>query len=143
MLKKHCERQKKEIEKITPTLPEISRTGAVKPSLVEFSDQEADDTQREILDLVKQGKNILITGQAGTGKSFLLSKIKSILTNKYSEKSKNFQTNAVAVTSTTGISADIIGGTTLASFTGMKAYDDFPYSELLTVIARSKNSRGR
>ena len=66
--------------------------------------------QQQILDSIYLGKNILLTGPAGTGKSYL---IKSF----YDNCPKNIN---VALTSTTGISAIQIGGTTLHSYLGLK-----------------------
>ncbi len=50
--------------------------------------------QRKVVDLVLQKKNVFFTGSAGTGKSYLLHRLKSIL-----ERS-NYN---VAVTAATGI----------------------------------------
>ena len=54
---------------------------------------ELNDKQKEALELVKEGKNIFITGSAGTGKSFLLQFITKYLStnsksNLVSEVSK-------------------------------------------------------
>lgn len=57
----------------------------------------------------KEGKNMFITGQAGTGKSELLKSF-------YKD---NISTKKIALTSTTGISAFNIGGCTLHSFLGI------------------------
>uniref|UniRef100_A0A6C0KQT4 AAA+ ATPase domain-containing protein n=1 Tax=viral metagenome TaxID=1070528 RepID=A0A6C0KQT4_9ZZZZ len=68
------------------------------------------DEQKRILDFVRTGKNILIVGAAGTGKSFTLKEIK-----KWAQ-SRN--TN-IAITSSTGTSAISIGGRTIHSFLGI------------------------
>lgn len=55
------------------------------------------------------GKSICLTGSAGTGKSFVIKKFR-----------KNYQNQRViATTSTTGISAILIGGTTIHSYLGI------------------------
>lgn len=69
--------------------------------------------QQLIKDLVLKKKSICITGSAGTGKSFLLRELITILQTKYGKKK-------VGITSTTGTGATVIGGTTLASFLGLK-----------------------
>ncbi len=65
---------------------------------------ELNDKQKEALELVKLRKNILITGSAGTGKSFLL----HFITNYLSDNSLKY-----SLTSTTGSSAVLINGQTI------------------------------
>jgi hypothetical protein len=64
------------------------------------------ELQREILRLVSNGQNVFFTGNAGTGKSFLLNQIIASLRTQYE---LDF-TDAVAVTAATGIAATHIGG---------------------------------
>ena len=66
--------------------------------------------QQVVLDKAIDGKNILITGGAGVGKTYLIHKISHSLT-RLGKK--------VAVTSTTGISAILINGTTVHSYLGI------------------------
>eukprot|EP01126_Amoeba_proteus_P058727 TRINITY_DN7617_c0_g2_i11.p1 TRINITY_DN7617_c0_g2~~TRINITY_DN7617_c0_g2_i11.p1 ORF type:complete len:352 (-),score=56.81 TRINITY_DN7617_c0_g2_i11:837-1892(-) len=68
------------------------------------------EIQKEILVKSLCGKNLFFTGSAGTGKSFLLHTLVSEL-----RKSGN----KVAVTASTGIAAEQIGGTTLHSMLGI------------------------
>lgn len=68
-------------------------------------------SQKEIFDAVKNGKNIFITGNAGTGKSFLLEAI--------SEWSKISGKNTI-ITAPTGIAALNIGGCTIHRALGIK-----------------------
>lgn len=65
---------------------------------------------------IESGENIFLTGQAGTGKSFQVHRI----VEKYSNTKK------IALTSTTGIAAQLINGQTLHSFLnlGMVKTDD-------------------
>ena len=59
-----------------------------------------------------RGESFFFTGAAGTGKSFLLRQIIDALVS---------QGKRVAITSSTGISAVNIGGTTLHSWAGLGA----------------------
>src|ERR1700761_7221278 len=68
------------------------------------------DSQKEALELVLQGKNVFITGDAGTGKSFLIEVIK----NELNGKNINYQ-----VCGMTGSCAYSISGITLHSFAGI------------------------
>ena len=63
----------------------------------------------EIMNLIENGKNISMLSQGGTGKSTLVKKIKKKLDSDY-----KFE-----VTSTTGVSAYLIGGVTIHSFSGI------------------------
>lgn len=65
---------------------------------------------KNIFDLIEKGKNLFITGGAGTGKSFILSQIKQ----KYN----------ISVTSTTGISAINVNGQTIHSWCGVGICND-------------------
>ncbi len=63
-----------------------------------------DETFRAVMRLIRQGRNLFITGGAGVGKSYLLHQIKKELGE------------TLHVTSTTGISALNVGGQTLHSW---------------------------
>lgn len=65
--------------------------------------------QMEAYNLMVQGKNIFLTGSAGTGKSAII----KMFVNMY-QNVKN-----IGLCSTTGTSAVLIGGTTLHSYTGI------------------------
>lgn len=90
--------------------PGTSTTPTIKPFTASTADSLLNRQQEIALNLLKQGHNVFITGPAGTGKSFL---IKSFIAwcKKTSRK--------VACTSTTGISAVLIGGVTLHSWAGL------------------------
>lgn len=60
------------------------------------------DEQREVLKLVLEGKNIFLTGRAGTGKTFLLRAVVKNLKRIYPPGS-------VFVTAPTGIAATNLG----------------------------------
>jgi ATP-dependent DNA helicase PIF1 len=66
--------------------------------------------QKYAIECVKEGENILLTGSAGTGKSYTIKYIIEYL----KENNKKF-----AVTATTGTAAVMIGGQTLHSFLGL------------------------
>jgi ATP-dependent DNA helicase PIF1 len=66
--------------------------------------------QLAVVEAVKEGKSIFLTGSPGTGKSFTLNNI-----IKYLKESKV----RYAVTSSTGCSAVIIGGQTIHSYLGL------------------------
>ena len=71
---------------------------------------------KQLQNLIEQGHNIILSGAAGTGKSYQVHKI----IEKYGKKKK------IALTSTTGIAATNINGQTLHSFLnlGMIKSDD-------------------
>lgn len=71
--------------------------------------------QNEALDLLKLGKNVFLTGAAGTGKTYLL--------NQYIRYLKNHQVS-VAITASTGIAATHIQGTTIHSWSGIGIKED-------------------
>ena len=65
------------------------------------------DDQNEAYEAFKQGRNLLITGQAGTGKSHLITKI----VEKCNQMEKT-----VAITAMTGTASSLIGGKTIHSW---------------------------
>ena len=65
--------------------------------------------QQKAYDILVKGHNLFLTGPSGTGKSTIINKFR-----------QQFQfTRKIAITSTTGISALLIGGTTLHSYLGI------------------------
>jgi len=77
--------------------------------------------QNEAFDLLKMGKNIFLTGAAGSGKTYLL--------NKYINYLKEHHVG-VAVTASTGIAATHLQGTTLHSWSGIGIRDSISEKEL-------------
>ena len=65
--------------------------------------------QQQAYDYILSGKNIFLTGPAGTGKSLVIQTFK----NRFGYM------KTIGTTSTTGISATLIGGTTVHSFLGI------------------------
>ena len=68
--------------------------------------QEENLALKNIINLVKNGENVFITGHAGTGKSYILERLKE-------------QFKKLVVTSTTGIAAVNIKGQTIHSWAGI------------------------
>jgi ATP-dependent DNA helicase PIF1 len=68
------------------------------------------DGQKSAIEAVLMGKNILLTGPAGTGKSHCIQKIRDV----FQAKRMN-----VAMTSTTGASAILVDGMTVHSWSGI------------------------
>lgn len=119
ILKQEKENKKNDVlEKENKKLPVVKKS--VEKEILSEKQQEA-------YDLIKQGKNIFLTGSAGHGKTFLIKKIFKDFNNK-----KN-----IGVTSTTGTSAILIGGTTLHSFLGIGLGKD-DVSSLYIKIKRNK-----
>jgi ATP-dependent DNA helicase PIF1 len=85
--------------------------------------------QEYVLDLIKTKKNVFINAPAGTGKSALI---------KYF--CFNHQSKVIGLTSTTGISALNIGGSTLHSFLGIGLGKE-NVEDLYDKIIRNKDKR--
>jgi ATP-dependent DNA helicase PIF1 len=69
------------------------------------------DAQVKAIDLAQTGTSFFLTGAAGTGKSHVLHEIVEVLEDACRKR--------VAITASTGTSAEHIGGVTLHSFTGI------------------------
>jgi ATP-dependent DNA helicase PIF1 len=69
------------------------------------------DLQQRAFDYIISGENLFLTGSGGTGKSEIIKMAKFELERKYLKN--------VAITSMTGVSANIIGGKTLHSTLGI------------------------
>ncbi len=84
---------------------------------------EFTEKQKYAMEKMLQGRNIFLTGQAGVGKSFVLNQFIQYYRENMEEDNKK-----IYVTSTTGISALIIGGQTIHRFcgigTGEKSVDE-------------------
>ncbi len=72
-------------------------------------------TQDEALAILESGASVLLTGAAGTGKTFVL--------NKFIRRAKRAG-KSVAVTATTGLAATHLNGTTIHAWSGI-GVDDF------------------
>ncbi len=87
--------------------------------------------QKSVIDLFEQGQNILVTGGAGTGKSYLLSFLK-----------RNYSGRGLEVTASTGIAAVNIGGTTIHSWAGI-GLANMPVDKIIENIFSAKFSKIR
>ncbi len=81
--------------------------------------------QSQALDILKMGKNVFLTGPAGSGKTFVL--------NSYIQYLKSHAVD-VAVTASTGIAATHLGGVTIHSWSGLGVRDtltDYDIDDLM------------
>lgn len=62
------------------------------------------ESQEKAIELIKKGKNIFLTGEAGNGKSYLLKSLKTLFPEK-----------CIVLTATTGVAAFNLGGSTIHS----------------------------
>ncbi len=74
-------------------------------------------TQQEALAILESGRSALLTGAAGTGKTFLL--------NKFIRRARE-DGKSVAVTATTGLAATHLGGNTIHAWSGIGVHDELP-----------------
>src|SRR3989339_1874018 len=89
-------------------------------------------TQDQALDIMRLGKNVFLTGAAGSGKSFLVKKYINYL------KENNVR---VAVTASTGIAATHLQGTTLHSWPGIGVKDNLTKKDLEKLLTTSRIKR--
>ncbi|HSX35503.1 MAG TPA: HRDC domain-containing protein [Patescibacteria group bacterium] len=71
-------------------------------------------TQDEALAILEAGKSVLLTGAAGTGKTYVL--------NKFISRARK-RGQHVAVTATTGLAATHLNGTTIHAWSGIGVHD--------------------
>ena len=74
-------------------------------------------TQQEALAILESGQSVLLTGAAGTGKTYLV--------NEFIRRAKKRRKN-IAVTATTGLAATHLNGTTIHSWAGIGVHDELP-----------------
>ncbi len=86
-------------------------------------------TQEQAFEILVSGKNTLITGQAGTGKTYLLNQF-----IQYLNKSKI----AVGITASTGIAATHLGGVTIHSWCGMGIKDKMTNADIKKLFSKNK-----
>ncbi len=78
--------------------------------------------QNEALDIMKMGYNVYLTGEAGTGKTYVL--------NRYIKYLKEKRV-AIGVTASTGIAATHLDGVTIDSWSGLGIRDYISQSDLI------------
>ncbi len=88
--------------------------------------------QSQALALLKMGKNIFLTGEAGSGKTYLL--------NQYIRYLKENKVD-VAVTASTGIAATHLQGSTIHAWSGMGIKDALSDKELEKIASDSRIKR--
>jgi len=74
-------------------------------------------TQAEALAILESGQSALLTGAAGSGKTYLL--------NRFIARAKKSGRN-VAITATTGLAATHLGGATIHAWSGIGIHDQLP-----------------
>ncbi|MDB5186078.1 MAG: putative helicase [Candidatus Saccharibacteria bacterium] len=74
-------------------------------------------TQEEALAILDSGASVLLTGAAGTGKTYTLNQF----IKRARKKGKN-----IAVTATTGLAATHLGGNTIHAWSGIGVHDELP-----------------
>ncbi|MDP3560095.1 MAG: AAA family ATPase [Legionellaceae bacterium] len=85
--------------------------------------------QEDAFNLLKMGKNIFLTGAAGSGKTYLL--------NQYIRYLKDHHVK-VAVTASTGIAATHLQGTTIHSWSGIGVRDTLTQRDLELLLKTSR-----
>ena len=84
--------------------------------------------QKEALKILEAGHNVLLTGPAGSGKTFLLNQYSAYL------KKKGI---GVAITASTGIAATHIGGRTIHSWAGIGIKDSLSQRDLQSLAKKA------
>ncbi len=84
--------------------------------------------QKEALAILKLGHNVLLTGPAGSGKTYLL--------NQYVDHLRRRKIG-VAITASTGIAATHIGGRTIHSWVGIGIKDDLSKKDIQALTKKS------
>jgi ATP-dependent DNA helicase PIF1 len=72
-------------------------------------------TQEEALAILESGASVLLTGAAGTGKTYVL--------NKFVQRAKK-RGQSIAITATTGLAATHLNGTTIHAWSGIGVHDE-------------------
>lgn len=90
-------------------------------------------TQKEALDILKTGRNVFLTGAAGSGKTYVLREYISYLQSLDA---------GIGITASTGIAATHMGGITIHSWSGIGIRDNLSKSDLQE-IAEKKHVRDK
>lgn len=84
-------------------------------------------TQAEALNILKTGRNVFLTGAAGSGKTYVL--------NRYIEYLKDLNAK-VGITASTGIAATHMGGITIHSWSGIGVRDSLSKSDVQEIAEK-------
>jgi len=93
--------------------------------------QNLSPAQLEVVKAFEEGKNLFVTGGAGSGKSYLLSFLK-----------RNYASLGLEVTASTGIAAVNIGGSTIHSWAGI-GLANLPIAQIIENLLSPKLARVR
>ena len=85
-------------------------------------------TQKEALLILKTGKNVFLTGPAGSGKTFVI--------NQYIKYLKDHNVS-VGITASTGIAATHMGGVTIHSWSGIGVKDRLNLDDIQEISEKS------
>ncbi len=107
----------------------ISNDPSLSQNPLEFS--LLSDQQQLVIEAFESGKNLFVTGSAGSGKSYLLNYLK-----------RNYSHLGLAITASTGIAAVNIGGSTIHSWAGI-GLANMPIGQIVENLFSSKMSRVR
>lgn len=77
--------------------------------------------QKDAMEILKFGYSVYLTGEAGSGKTYLLNKFISFLRKKKAE---------IGITASTGIAATHLGGVTIDSWSGLGMRDEISRGEI-------------
>jgi len=83
--------------------------------------------QHDVLNILKMGQNVFLTGRAGAGKTYVL--------NEYIQYLKNHNI-PVAITASTGIAATHLGGITIHSWSGIGIKDKFSNTDIKKLVKK-------
>lgn len=84
-------------------------------------------TQKEALDILKTGRNVFLTGAAGSGKTYVL--------RQYIEYLKSLDAK-IGITASTGIAATHANGITIHSWSGMGVNNELNHSEIEAIAEK-------
>ena len=108
-----------------------------RPRDIDNDEEGLSESQKRVVRMAKAGRSFFFTGDPGTGKSYVLTRIVKIMSKSTTVAKRNRPQYAIGssdcakfcdshhvyVTATTGIAACAIGGTTLHKFVGLGLVD--------------------